>query len=145
MTAKAATKPGERPWYAEGLRFGCKQCGRCCGGAPGYVWVDQQEMPEMAAFLGVSRDDFRRRYVRWLWRGLSLREKANYDCILLDSSGRCVTYEVRPVQCRIWPFWPSNLRTQAAWDQACRRCPGMGQGPLYSVEQIEAKRMEMER
>ena len=27
-----------------GLRFECTQCGDCCTGAPGYVWVNKAEI-----------------------------------------------------------------------------------------------------
>jgi hypothetical protein len=144
MSSQAQPQAAERPWYAQGLRFGCTACGRCCGGAPGYVWVSDAEISDIAARLGVPEADFRRQYVRRLWRGRSLREKSNYDCVLLDGAGRCTVYDVRPIQCRTWPFWPSNLRSPEVWRDACRRCPGMGQGPLYVFEQIESLRMEME-
>ena len=142
--ANAAPAPEPRPWYAEGLRFGCIQCGRCCGGAPGYVWLDTDELAEIAAVLGMPAAEFHRRFVRRLLRGLTLREKPNYDCVLLDAQGHCTVYEVRPLQCRTWPFWASNLQSAAEWREVSRRCPGMGQGPVYSFEQIEAKRMEMD-
>jgi len=135
--------PSDR-WYADGLRFACQGCGRCCGGAPGYVWVTKDDLAAIADHLGMTVKAFRRTYVRRLWRGLSLKEKANYDCVLLDASGRCVAYDVRPLQCRTWPFWPTNLVSRRAWQSAARRCPGIGQGPLYALEQIEALRAEME-
>ena len=144
MASRPGPKTKETAWYADGLRFACQTCGRCCGGAPGYVWIDQGDIVAIAARLGLSEDDFRRRYVRRLWRGMSLKEKPNYDCVLLDSAGRCTVYEIRPIQCRTWPFWPTNLVGPQAWEQAARRCPGMGQGFLYRYEQIEALRMEME-
>ena len=40
-----------RKWYDEGLRFQCSQCGDCCTGAPGYVWVNQEEIEQLAAQL----------------------------------------------------------------------------------------------
>ena len=84
------------------------------------------------------------RFARRLWRGLTLKEKPNYDCVMLDGGARCLVYEVRPVQCRTWPFWPGNLASPQAWQAAARRCPGMDAGPRYVFEQIEALRMEME-
>ena len=132
-----------RPWYAEGLRFGCQACGRCCGVAPGYVWLDEAELKEIAESLGLAPADFRKRYVRSLWRGMSLRETTNYDCVLLDEKGRCIAYEVRPLQCRNWPFWPSNLRSPEAWQEAAERCPGIGQGPVYAYGVIQVLRAEM--
>jgi Fe-S-cluster containining protein len=89
--------------------------------------------------------DLRRTYLRRAWRGLTFREKRNYDCIMLDGGGRCSIYPVRPLQCRIWPFWPNNLASPATWEEAGKRCPGIGQGPTYAFEQIESLRMEMER
>ena len=38
-------------WYAGGLRFQCTQCGDCCSGSEGYVWVNQQEIDAMAKTL----------------------------------------------------------------------------------------------
>jgi hypothetical protein len=75
---------------------------------------------------------------------MSLREKRDFDCVLLDSGGQCLAYEARPLQCRVWPFWPSNLESPEAWAEAAARCPGIGQGPLIRFEQIEAERLEME-
>jgi len=138
-----SAKQTQKPWYAQGLRFACQACGQCCGGGPGYVWMDDDEVEAIARHLGLERKEFRRRYARRLWRGLSLKEKANFDCVLLDGESRCAIYPVRPTQCRVWPFWPSNLRTRDAWESVARRCAGIGQGPLWSLEQIEAKRMEM--
>jgi hypothetical protein len=131
------------PWYAAGLRFACQACGRCCGGAPGFVWVQEDDLRAIAAHVGLDAAEFRRLYVRRTWRGMTLREKANYDCVMLDGGGRCLAYPVRPVQCRTWPFWPTNLRSAESWADARRRCPGIGQGPLYSLQEIEALRMEM--
>ncbi|MFO8014142.1 MAG: YkgJ family cysteine cluster protein [Phycisphaerae bacterium] len=132
-----------RPWYADGLRFACQGCGRCCGGAPGYVWLEKAEAVRIAEHLGMTYKAFRRTYVRRAWRGLTLKERRNYDCAMLDGGGRCTVYPVRPLQCRIWPFWPSNLASPAAWEAAGKRCVGIGRGPRFAFEQIEALRLEM--
>ena len=42
-----------RPWYAEGLRFECTQCGNCCSGGPGAVWFTSEEAGGMARALGL--------------------------------------------------------------------------------------------
>jgi len=133
-----------QPWYADGLRFACQGCGKCCGGAPGYVWVNRHEMAEIARHLGIEVKALRRTFMRRAWRGLTFKEKPNYDCVMLEG-GRCRIYPARPLQCRIWPFWPSNLANPKAWQEASQRCPGIGQGPLFALEQIEALRMEMKK
>ena len=143
MDPKIGNKPARSVWYAAGLRFGCQGCGICCGGAPGYVWVNDEEIDDIAQTIGMAPTEFSRIYVRSLSRGKSLREKADYDCVMLEANGRCAVYHVRPIQCRTWPFWESNLATREDWQDAGRRCAGIGKGPIYRLEQIEALVMEM--
>jgi len=132
----------ERPWYGDGLRFACTACGDCCTGAPGYVWVNQEEISALAKAMGLQdADEFERLYVRKIGMRKSLREFPNGDCVFFDSQlRRCAVYEVRPRQCRTWPFWNSNLRTPEHWEETCRICPGSGRGRLYSLEEIESAR-----
>jgi Fe-S-cluster containining protein len=124
------------PWYREGLRFRCTRCGHCCTGAPGYVWVNDEEIAAIAAFRGESVSEVTALYTRPTHRGPSLREKTNGDCVFYDKALGCTVYEHRPRQCRTWPFWESNLMTPEAWNQTCQVCPGSGQGELISAEEI---------
>ena len=132
----------EQRWYHDGLRFRCTQCGNCCTGAPGYVWVNQEEIEQLAAALGeTDLAAFEARYIRKVGARKSLKEFKNGDCVFFDDVKRCCTvYAQRPRQCRTWPFWDSNVRTPEAWAQTCEVCPGSGQGDLYAIEAIEAQR-----
>lgn len=132
----------DQRWYQDGLRFQCTQCGNCCTGAPGYVWVNKQEVQQLAAQMGMaSQQEFEDQYVRRIGIRKSLREFPNGDCVFFDTeSRRCSVYQARPRQCRSWPFWDSNLRDPAAWEDTCRICPGSGRGELYSIETIETQR-----
>ena len=128
-------------WYEDGLRFECTQCGACCSGEPGYVWVNLDEIRAMAGALEMEEAQFRSKYVRRVGSRFSLVEHENGDCALLDPDSRgCKVYDARPTQCRTWPFWPSNLATQRAWRETCEECPGAGKGRLYSLEEIEVER-----
>ncbi len=119
----------ETPWYAEGLRFKCTQCGDCCTGSPGYVWVNQEEIDALAALVGESVAEFERKYVRRIGVRRSLIEFPNGDCVFFDGAARkCTVYGARPRQCRTWPFWQSNLRTEKDWQHTCEVCPGSGRG-----------------
>jgi hypothetical protein len=133
--------PGS-PWYHAGLRFHCTQCGNCCSGAPGYVWVSVDECGQIAAFLGVERDPFTRKHVRRAGTRLSLLEKRNGDCEFLvrheNGKTTCSIHPVRPVQCRTWPFWKSNLTSAEAWKEAGKDCPGMDQGRHHPLPVIQA-------
>jgi uncharacterized protein len=134
----------QQPWYKDGLRFECTQCGDCCTGAPGYVWVTKPEIEALAAQVGLTSDEFEERYVRKVGVRKSLREFSNGDCVFFDNVKRgCTVYEARPIQCRTWPFWDSNLKTASAWQQTCEACPGSGQGKLFSLQQIEDRRAAM--
>ena len=130
------------PWYRKGLRFTCSQCGDCCTGAPGYVWVNQAEIEAIAVLLGESDlEAFEEQYVRKIGIRKSLREFSNGDCVFFDGqTRRCRVYEARPRQCRTWPFWDSNLRSEQTWKETCEVCPGSGNGRLYRLEEIEKLR-----
>lgn len=135
----------DKPWYHEGLRFKCSECGDCCTGAPGYVWVNKEEIEKLSEVLGYDDvEKFESDYVRKVGIRKTLKEYPNGDCFLFDNKTRkCTVYEARPRQCKTWPFWDSNLKSEAAWAETCRDCPGSGQGKLYSLEKIEAQRKVM--
>ena len=140
------TKPTEVPWYVAGLAFECAGCGGCCAGpAEGYVWVTAREIIAIAAHLGLSEADMLRRHVRQVGSRQSLKEDPlTRDCLFLrgDADGRrtCAIYAVRPVQCRTWPFWASNLATPDDWAEAAVRCPGINRGSIHTAAQIRERR-----
>lgn len=132
-----------KPWYHDGLAFQCTQCGDCCSGEPGYVFVNRTEIAELAEFFELDVETFERRFVRQVGRRKSLTEYPDGDCILLDPETRkCTAYGARPVQCRTWPFWSSNLRSRKAWEKTCEVCPGAGEGRVYTFEEIERQRKQ---
>ena len=124
------------PWYQDGLRFRCSQCGHCCTGSPGFVWVNDEEIAAIAQHRAETVAVTTALYTHLAHRGRSLREKNNGDCIFYDRSAGCTIYSVRPRQCRTWPFWESNLRTPADWKRTCTVCPGSGKGELISADEI---------
>lgn len=126
----------ETPWYQGGLAFRCTQCGQCCTGAPGFVWVTDDEVEALAAFRKEPVDEFTALYTRKARGRRTLREKANGDCVFYDRDKGCTVYPVRPPQCRTWPFWESNVETPADWEHTKAVCPGSGQGELIPAEEI---------
>src|SRR5438874_1739586 len=130
----------EDPWYQDGLRFTCTQCGHCCTGAPGFVWTSKDEIASIAEHLKMNEKEFRAVHTRVVSRRVSLREKANGDCVFFERGVGCTIYPVRPAQCRTWPFWDSNLESPESWKRTQRGCPGSGRGELIGVEEI-TKRM----
>jgi uncharacterized protein len=130
-----------KPWYHAGLKFQCTQCGDCCTGAPGYVWVNKQEIEALAALLQLDAAEFERRYVRKVGIRKSLVEFPNGDCVFFHGESRtCQVYDARPRQCRTWPFWNSNLANPESWQRTAQHCPGCNRGNLVSLEKIEEQR-----
>jgi uncharacterized protein len=129
----------EKPWYADGLRFTCTQCGDCCTGAPGFVWVTDDELEAIAKFLGRPTAEVRDLYSRKARGKRTLREKADGDCVFYDRKKGCTIYPVRPPQCRTWPFWDTNVETPEDWQKTCETCPGSGKGELIPVEEISRR------
>lgn len=137
-------KKTQEVWYRGGLRFTCTQCGNCCTGAPGYVFVSAEEIERIAAFLGRTDGRLGKEHLRRVGFKHSLTEdKRNGDCCFLKrENGKriCSIYPVRPLQCRTWPFWDLNLDTQHDWEEASLGCPGMNAGTPYDFVQIEIRR-----
>lgn len=127
-------------WYHNRpLKFSCTQCGKCCTGAPGYVWVNEKEIEEIARFLKLTPKEVVQRYTRRVGHRLSLIErKSDYSCIFLEDK-TCRLYTARPTQCRTYPFWPSIMKSRESWEKEAEFCEGIGkeEAPSVPVEVIE--------
>lgn len=110
------------------LCFECTACGKCCTGTPGYTWVSEKEIVEIASHLNLSLQDFADRYLRKIGEEWSLKEMpVTYDCIFLKNN-KCSIYSHRPEQCRTYPFWPKFLRSKEDWEKAAQECEGIRLG-----------------
>lgn len=133
MQGKAKSKKVEKEM---GIRFQCQDgCTKCCA-IPGQVFVHKKEIPEMAKYFKLSEPEFIKKH---LHRHLADLYQFNFPdsepCVFLTEKG-CEIYEVRPVQCRTYPFWPENMASMDEWEKQEAMCPGIGVGRLYSVDEI---------
>ena len=127
------------PWYKKGLRFACTECGACCTGSPGYVWLEEADIEAICDHLDISRSDFLKRYTRQVDSRFALREDhKNYDCVFLKDS-KCTIYSARPGQCRSFPWWVEHLSSPQAWKQAAKRCEGIDHPDckIYTLSEIQ--------
>lgn len=138
MSHKLKQVEQEEPWYKEGLRFECTGCGQCCTGAPGYIWVNEREIQEIADFLKLDIQTFADRHLRMINGRFSLRENPHtYDCTFLKEN-KCTVYGVRPTQCRTFPWWPTLLKSKEEWLEASKRCEGITcSAPLVPFGKIQ--------
>lgn len=126
-----------KPWYEHGLKFKCTECGKCCTGAPGYIWLTEEEMIQIANHLNLSLDDFCKKYIRQVKGRFSLLERpVTYDCIFLEGKS-CKIYAHRPTQCRTFPWWPQNLKSIEDWNEAAKFCEGIRkEAPVVAYDTI---------
>ncbi|MFI5343581.1 MAG: YkgJ family cysteine cluster protein [Chlamydiales bacterium] len=145
MKSKLKVIEESKPWYADGLRFKCTECGQCCTGAPGYVWVNDQEIEQIASHLNLSIEEFAQRYLRRVRGRLSLLEHPKtFDCVFLKDK-KCQIYSIRPTQCRTFPWWPRQLKSAKDWQEAAQYCEGIqSDAPLVPFEVIEQQRLIQE-
>lgn len=108
----------------------CETCtGRCCTGESGAIWVRREEIRAIADHLKCSVGTVQREYTRRVGPRLSLKEKpwgdGEFACIFFD--GGCSIYDVRPEQCRTFPFWP-RYRNKRHLPELMEECPGVFPG-----------------
>lgn len=132
----------DKTFYENGLRFECQRCSVCCRHDPGYVFLTENDLHNLAVVTKMTEQDFLEKYCRVVdlggFKRISLIEKSNFDCIFWKEGG-CVVYKSRPVQCRTYPFWISNLEDEDDWKNLAYSCPGVGKGDFVSKEEIEKR------
>lgn len=112
--------PGNRDIVLEpGVFYVCQRCTACCKW-PGDVRIEDAEIKPMADFLGLTETDFIDQYTRLRTnrQGLSLLEKSNHECIMLEGNA-CRIHEVKPCQCAGFP----NKWNFPGWRQVCEAIP----------------------
>jgi len=102
----------------------CKECeGNCCIGESGYIWVNPDEIKNIAAYLNISEDLFKKMFLIKEGYRYSIKEKpykGGFACVFFENG--CKIYPVRPRQCRTFPFW-DYFKTRV--DELKKECPGV--------------------
>ena len=143
----AIVKKTNTPWYIGGLHFACQQCGKCCSGPQeGVIWISRPEIKMLAEHLGQSPRDVRKNHLKRFGFRFSIKENPeSKDCSFLANINGfkgCTIYDVRPMQCRNWPFWPRNLASPDDWNTAAKKCPGINPGSLLCQAQARRKSIQ---
>ena len=127
---------------AEERRFACQPgCIACCT-QKGWVYLTEQDILNAASFVKMTQAAFEKRYVYRTKNRRRLRMAAASQCPFLLESG-CSIHPVKPVQCRIFPFWPEMLESRKEWFEAAKYCPGIGKGDLVQIETAQRDADEM--
>jgi len=114
------------------LRFACQPgCTKCCN-VQGYVYITEENLRQMAKYTGFPVKTFERKFVVRFEQVLRLRKPRNSQCHFLTQDG-CSVHPVKPVQCRLYPFWPELVEERANWEAERKVCPGIGKGDLIQI------------
>jgi Fe-S-cluster containining protein len=108
----------------------------------GEVFLSEGDLVRIARHISVEVVEFEEKYVHRTKSSLRLRKPSDRQC-LFHREGRCSIHPVKPVQCRVFPFWPEIIESSEAWEETAKRCPGMNQGPLVQIETAREISQEM--
>ena len=105
----------------------CQTCqGRCCTGESGNIFVNKEEIENIAKQIGYELKDFYAKYLRRVGYRYSIKERlvaGSYECVFYDSAiNGCTIYNARPSQCITFPFW-EYFKTNI--DELKDECPGI--------------------
>jgi uncharacterized protein len=124
------------------LRFECQSgCTNCCE-QQGFVYLTEADLERIAEYVGMKAREFEQRYVYRTRHLLRLRVPRQQQCPFLVGGG-CSIHAVKPVQCRVFPFWPELVDSKREWKKAAAYCPGIGKGQLVQIETARELAAEM--
>jgi hypothetical protein len=147
-----------------GMYFKCQGCGECCSSSQeGYVFIYQSDVNRLQAFLNLPIAEIAQKYLSIedyeynIWDKdlndtdkrehlptLILNYDSTQDCIFLDrKDGKtiCNIYEVRPLQCKLYPFWNLIMLSSLHFKSSEAACMGMNVSHIkdhyYSPQKIK--------
>ena len=115
-------------WWADGVSFQCQpDCGRCCDQPGGIVYLAPTDAEKLAEHAGMDVEAWLRRDCTKTLDGRYILRSRQGDgiCIYLNEKKQCNVYQVRPQQCKAFPWWSENLRSKRSWNKVKESCPGL--------------------
>jgi len=125
------------PWWMSGVNFSCQSgCGKCCDQPGGIVYLSIADAERISQHSGLSVEEWLERDARKTYDGRYVRKSREEDgiCIHLNEHQQCSIYQVRPQQCKAFPWWGENLISDRSWNQVKEQCPGIDAEDAVLVE-----------
>lgn len=117
------------------FRFECQAgCTNCCT-QNGHVYLTEDDMVRIAGHLGMRQKAFEAKYLTRHEDHPRLKMRLSERCFFLQDEG-CSIHEVKPLQCSVFPYWPENIGSKAAWHRLRNYCPGVGVGNLVQIQSV---------
>ncbi|MBN2228788.1 MAG: YkgJ family cysteine cluster protein [Candidatus Thorarchaeota archaeon] len=139
--------------------FECTKCGTCCRDDSILITVTGGDIKNISSVLDLSPEEILRALDFYITsddrpaplglkdipspiteRGkalIALRKMENGECIFLKDD-LCMIHTFRPVVCQSFPFVFSIKGGEIMWGLSAKKeiCPGLGTGPLVSVDEL---------
>lgn len=127
-------------WYdQQKICFECTGCGACCK-RHGEVYVTDKELAEIINYMDTHHITNPLTHIRQEHEGLwAIPIPEQGACPLLGKDDRCTVHEVKPWQCRAYPFWPEVMQSKDSWTEEGLFCEGINRGKEHPSSEIEAQ------
>ena len=123
-------------WEKAPVHFECDpDCFKCCV-KPGVVYMNRKDVRDAAKYLKLSQNRFKSEFLNKEHDMWYINVEEDNPCPFLTFDG-CSIHEVKPVQCKTYPFWRENMETLRHWELAAGFCPGVGRGSLQLPKAIK--------
>ena len=116
-------------------------CTKCCE-QQGFVYLTEEDIPRLAAYVGMAVEAFELRYVYRTKNQRRLRVPRHAQCEFLKEGG-CSVHPAKPLQCRTFPYWPELVGNKRNWEKTGKWCPGIGKGELVNIQLAREVASEM--
>ena len=122
-------------------RFSCVPgCTQCCR-RPGNLTLTREDVVRIAQYMKMSIRRFEKTYTERVDGRSNVKlEGPEAACPFLggdENNGWCQIHDVKPLQCKTYPFWPHIAEDEDRWKREAERCPGIGQGPVISKKLVQ--------
>jgi len=99
--------------------YDCCKCGNCCRAYS--TTLSEHEVGSIAAFLGLSRQEFSEKYLSETAEGYEIKA----PCSFLNANGECAIQECKPEECREFPHTnkPGRLESLLGVVSFAEECP----------------------
>ncbi|MBW7857467.1 MAG: YkgJ family cysteine cluster protein [Leptonema sp. (in: Bacteria)] len=138
----------ENALSGEVFKWTCTACGQCCRG-PGAVYFTENDLVNIRQYLNLDKPS-KTNQEKWnrILKKLVQKKQNNFfvhqtddACMFLGKDNKCTIYEVRPLQCRTFPFWTSNFEGKESYQALKALSPGVrnGRGQPFSNQDVVIK------
>ena len=101
------------------IQFHCFQCGNCCHSNQGYISLEIDEILSIQENINFDLS----LHIERSATGHYLLRTINGKCLFYSES--CLIHQVKPRQCKKYPFLKSITQNHFLWKETQKKCKGL--------------------